>query len=692
MKKITSHPSVGCLLFSVLLFLFNVDALLGQNFQQEIDSMLRRYENTPDLAAQVAILNELAYAYRRVSPDSTLFYAQLALGKATELGDPAGLAKAYKNKGIALFKMGGDQDTIAANYLKAISFAEKAEDYYTQAACYNNIGLISLADLAYNEALLYFLKGVKIFDDHIAGDNFLKALMLGNIGTSYHRDGDSASGIPYYEQAMAMAERIGNKTIPSIFADELASARMREGDLQGAERDIISLMPLQDELGDMESKIETLLTWSELKIIKSEYTAARDYAFAAYEIAKERDFVRNQKQALTRMAQAYQGLGKLDSAANCAKEAIAVQQPGQIYSLNQEAISLLTRIYAQQEKFDTAYHYAQRELALERLNRNEAKQRITADLEAKYHNEQVQAEIKRLSIERRRQQDSIYGLLALVLLILLVLGAMIYQYRQKVLATKALNETNAELERYIQSNLQLENFAHLASHDLREPMRNIVSFSQLLERSAVDKLDEREQEFLSFIVQGTERIDGLVKDLLAYSTVSNAPLDLEAVDLAKVIANVKDDLRQAIQESQAEIEVAALPVLPQADRSRLYQLFQNLLSNAIRYRRPGVAPQISICVEDQGNHYFFRLSDNGIGIDPHYYEHIFLLFKSLENKSVRNNSGIGLATAKRVVEDHRGKIWVEPNTPHGSAFCFTLAKVLRGGQVKELPRQVVENI
>ncbi len=706
MKKITSHPGVWWLLVSVLLFLLDAQALTAQNFQQEIDSMLRRYEYTTDLTNQVAILNEVAYAYRRISPDSTLHYAQLALDKATELGDPGALAYAYKNKGIGLFKMGSDQDTIVAYYLKAIEFAEEAEDYYTQAACYNNIGLISLADLAYNEATQYFLSGVKIFDEHIAGDNFLKALMLGNIGTSYHRDGDNTRGIPYYEQALAMATRIGNKTIPSIFVDELARARMEEGNLEGAERDIISSMPLHDELGDMESKTESLLAWAEVKIMKSEFQAARDHAFAAYQVAKERAFLRNKKQALTRLAQAYQGLGKLDSAVYFAREAISVQEPGQMYSLNQDATSLLTKLYAQQEKFDTAYYYAQQELALERLNRDETKQRIADDLEAKYQNEQRQAEIERLSTERRRQQERIYGLVALVLLILFVLGGMIYQYRQKVLATRALNDTNEELrqteetlkeknkelERYIQSNLQLENFAHLASHDLREPMRNIVSFSQLLERSAVDKLNEREQEFLSFIVQGTERIDGLVKDLLAYSTVSNAPLDLEAVDLSKVIANVKDDLRQAIQESQAEIEVAALPVLPQADRSRLYQLFQNLLSNAIRYRRPGVAPQISICAEDQGDHYFFRLSDNGIGIDPHYYEHIFLLFKSLENKSVRNNSGIGLATAKRVVEDHRGKIWVEPNTPHGSAFCFTLAKVLRGGQVKELPRQVVENI
>ncbi|MEL6970043.1 MAG: ATP-binding protein [Bacteroidota bacterium] len=689
MKRIATGFS--CWRWCILvLFVLSTKMVSAQTFQEQIDSMLHLYQQTEELDLQVALLNEVAFTYRRVFPDSMLYYARLALDKALELEDDAALAYAYKNNGIGLYKLGGNPDSCIHYYKKAIDYAERAQDYYTQAACYNNIGVIKQREVLYNEAVNYFLLGVQVFDDHINGDHFLKALMLGNIATAHHRDGENQKGIPYYESSLAMAERIQNKTIPSIFVDELARARMEEGDLAGAERDILALMPLHDELGDYESKTETLITYAEVLLAKGNYTDAYDIAEQAYEIALEKDFTRNQAMALTRLAQASVGIGEMDRAVMYAQWAGTISEESEINQVSEEILSLLSTSFAQCGDYRQAYIHSVRQLELQARSQNVTKQRIADDLEAKYQNQQRLAEIERLNEERQSQQSSIYGLIALVLVILAVLVSLYYQYRQKLRATRALHqknmalqqaeknlsEKNQELERYIESNMQLENFAHLASHDLREPMRNIVSFSQLLQRSAKERLLDQEQEFLEFIVHGTERIEGLVKDLLAYSTVSNAPLTITDVDLTDLMGDLQNDLRQLIDETEASIEIGALPTQLIADRSRLYQLLQNLLTNAMRYRRQGTPPVISIQAEAKEDHYFFRVADNGIGIDPKYYDQIFMLFKSLNNKSVNNSSGIGLATAKRAVEDHLGQIWVEANSPQGSVFCFTLSRQL----------------
>lgn len=679
----------------VLIITVITQSTSAQTFQEQVDSMLLQYDQAQDAKSQLALLNEIAYAYRRITPDSTLRYAELALRQAFSIQDTTAIAYAYKNKGIGLFKSGAEPDSIVFYYQKAIFFAEHANDHYTQAACLNNIGLTCIANREFNEAIQYFLRGVEIFDEHIKEESFLKALMLGNIGTAYTNDGDHSRGITYYERALAMAERLDNKVIPSIFVDQLAMAKMEAGDLVGAENDILSLMPLQDEIGDFESKAEALLIYSEIKVAKDEFEEARAQAWEAYLLAREREFTRIQTQSLVCLAQSFQGLRQIDSTIWYGQQAIELGTKSANYSLTVQALELMAKVQADNENWQEAYKYKLAQLEIQERSRSVSKQRIAEDLEAKYQNQLRLAEIERLNEEQVAQQYRIYGLMVVVSLVLLILVGMLYQYNQKVIVTKALflkneelkdaeaslSEKNQELQRYIQSNLQLENFVHLASHDLREPMRNIVSFSQLLQRSVGERLTIKEQEYLQFIVRGTERIDGLVKDLLAYSTVRNSPLNITEVDLSNLLVDIQNDLRSLIVETGAKIEIGDLPLYLTADRSRMYQLFQNLLTNAMRYHRIDCPPTITVSAEQFVDHHLFRVADNGIGIDPMYHEQVFMLFKSLDNKLVSNSSGIGLATAKRVVADHKGQIWVESNSPYGSVFCFTLAQELKVNEV-----------
>lgn len=678
---------------TLLLFLLWIGlspSALTQTFQENIDSMILEISLETDTRAQVDLFNEVAYAYRRLSPDSVLLYADQAIALAQKIGYKEGLPFAYKNKGIGFYKLGIATDTVIYYYQKAIDYAEEVNDYYTQAACYNNIGLVGIAKLTYNESIQYFLKGIEVFDEHIPEENRLKALMFGNIGTAYHRDGDNKRGIRYYEESLAMAKRIGDKSIPSIFVDELSRARMEEGDIEGALRDITELMPLHDEIGDFESKAETLLTLSEVKIKMGRFQDCIEHGKEAYAIALERGFTRIRSRALIWVATGLKGKGAYEEAIEKAKLSLEISQQVFSLELQSRAVNILAETYSLLGDYQSAYDYANIYNQLVRQSQDDEKQRIADELEVKYQNEQQLLEINELREEKEEQERRFYGLIILVFFIIGALGLMVYNIRQKNKATAALNEKNRalqaaeqslfeknrELERYIESNLQLENFAHLASHDLREPMRNIVSFSQLLEKSSKEKLTERELEYLAFIRKGTRRIEGLVKDLLDYSTVTNTPLEVTEISMVKLIEEVQVDIRQLLTEKEGKVILQNLPDHFHADRSRMYQLLQNLLTNALRYSRDGIAPEIVVSAEEKTSHYQFQIADNGIGIEAEFFDQIFLLFKTLKNKTISNSSGIGLATCKKVVEDHQGKIWLESKVGQGTTFYFTIAKDL----------------
>ncbi|MCW3127117.1 MAG: sensor signal transduction histidine kinase [Bacteroidetes bacterium] len=236
----------------------------------------------------------------------------------------------------------------------------------------------------------------------------------------------------------------------------------------------------------------------------------------------------------------------------------------------------------------------------------------------------------------------------------------------------ALSHKNRELERYIDSNLQLENFAYIASHDLREPLRSIIGYSQLLERRYGDLLDEEGKQFISHLISSTKNMNMLITDLLLYSRVNTDAIKHQVVHMSEIRAQVMDNLKVMVRESQAIVTWHDMPVAITADKSRLIQLFQNLIANGIKFRTAGKEPLVDIYYRMVGGHHEFEVRDNGIGIDPKFHERIFHIFHRLHNRLQYEGSGIGLATCTKIVEQHRGTIRVISAIGSGSAFIFTI--------------------
>lgn len=232
-----------------------------------------------------------------------------------------------------------------------------------------------------------------------------------------------------------------------------------------------------------------------------------------------------------------------------------------------------------------------------------------------------------------------------------------------------LKRCNLELQR---SNQELEQFAYIASHDLQEPLRVVGSFCQIMAEEYGDKFDEEGKQYLDFIIRSARRMKELIKDLLALSRIHTRAREFTPVDCNEVLTEALENLKMAIGEKNAQIKAEKLPTV-MADKSQLIQLWQNLISNAIKFNR-SPQPIVEITVESLEEEWRFCVADNGIGIAPEFHERIFIIFQRLHSDTEFEGTGVGLAICRKIVTRHGGKIWVESEEGKGAKFYFTLPK------------------
>ena len=249
---------------------------------------------------------------------------------------------------------------------------------------------------------------------------------------------------------------------------------------------------------------------------------------------------------------------------------------------------------------------------------------------------------------------------------IIVVGNDITKRRQ---AEIALDQRSEELAR---SNAELEQFAYVASHDLQEPLRMVSSFVEILAADHKGKLGEEADKHIGFILDGSSRMKALIDDLLAYSRVGTGEVTKSPVDCEEVLVHVTQDLGAVIEESAAKIIHDPLPVVP-GDPTQLGQLFQNLVSNALKFRGE-TPPHIYISVEERAGEWLFQVQDDGIGIEPRHFERIFQMFQRVHHRSEYPGTGIGLAMCKKIVDNHGGRIWIESEIGKGTTFFFCLPK------------------
>nr|WP_246382354.1 sensor histidine kinase [Micromonospora jinlongensis] len=263
------------------------------------------------------------------------------------------------------------------------------------------------------------------------------------------------------------------------------------------------------------------------------------------------------------------------------------------------------------------------------------------------------------------------------------LGEDVDAMRQKIAADLAevraarerIEWVNSQLQKQAEeltrSNRDLEQFAYVASHDLQEPLRKVASFCQLLQRRYAGQLDERADQYIAFAVDGAQRMQRLINDLLAFSRIGRLTTGFVEVDLNKVMGDVAGQTEAARQYADAELTWTDLPVIS-GEEPLLTNLLANLVSNSIKFRRADVAPKVHISARLVGAEWEISCQDNGIGIEPEFADKIFVIFQRLHSKDAYPGTGIGLAIVKKIVEYHGGRVWVDTDVPEGTAIRFTL--------------------
>ncbi|MET8257371.1 ATP-binding protein [Micromonospora sp. NPDC005205] len=263
------------------------------------------------------------------------------------------------------------------------------------------------------------------------------------------------------------------------------------------------------------------------------------------------------------------------------------------------------------------------------------------------------------------------------------LGEDVDAMRQKIAADLAevraarerIEWVNSQLQKQAEeltrSNRDLEQFAYVASHDLQEPLRKVASFCQLLQRRYAGQLDERADQYIAFAVDGAQRMQRLINDLLAFSRIGRLTTGFVEVDLNKVMGDVAGQTEAARQYADAELTWAELPTIS-GEEPLLTNLLANLVSNSIKFRRPDVPSKVHVSARLVGAEWEITCQDNGIGIEPEFADKIFVIFQRLHSKDAYPGTGIGLAIVKKIVEYHGGRVWVDTDVPEGTAIRFTL--------------------
>lgn len=243
---------------------------------------------------------------------------------------------------------------------------------------------------------------------------------------------------------------------------------------------------------------------------------------------------------------------------------------------------------------------------------------------------------------------------------------------EKIEARKSLEEA---LQGLAKTNKELEQFAYIASHDLQEPLRTIASYLQLLERKFSEEIKPEMKEFIQVSVEAAKRQQGLIESLLSYSRVGSDSVKKSKGDSNRILDEVRKDLSSVIQDAKANLVLEGPFPEVYVDQDQIRRLFSNLISNGIKFRSPSRSPEIRIKVKNVPGANIFSVSDNGIGMDPKYFDRIFIIFQKLHTRSEYPGTGIGLSICKKIVENHGGKIWVQSSVGKGSEFFFSLPEV-----------------
>lgn len=701
MKKRTvklslSKPNYPLVRFQLLLLSFLLLSL-GLDAQPiVIDSLWLAVEQAPTLPEKTDELNYLAEYYHDVDPMKAIEISRQALGIADSINYQEGIFYAYNNLGTA-FDGIGQEDSSYHYFDRALVLGVELEDEYALSVVKNNFGLYYLFRGNYQLALKYFQESVGNLED----PGYYLDLMVtyNNIGVIHEEQGNIEKAITYYQKAGEEALQYEDKEFAYLSFGYIEQLRK---DYDKAIAFYENALEISRANKEELSVGEGLYYLGECYLGKGEYSQAREYLLASLDIYHKLGMIPDEVEIYRTIATVYEAEGKNDAALSLYQQAVDLAEESDLNTILVPVFRALARQYALKQEYKTAYQYLLRYQALnDTIYNNETKERI-AQLEMSYELEVSKAERERLQAEQAerealvRQRTILATGSTIVTVLLAVLLIGYYRAnRQKKLINKVLekkvkkrtfelelvnnklSESNEELARVnhklLESNQELERFTYIASHDLKEPLRNITSFIKLIQRKMKDYTDADLKEYLRYVSGNARQMYNMIEDILKFSRITT--LDVKgnnSVELNALMIDVEAALSTLIRNRQAQLKLEQLPSI-KSHKTHIFMVFKNLIENAIKYNE-SKKPSVCIRCQENENHFHFFVKDNGIGIDPKYQEYIFEMFQRMNRQDKYEGTGIGLATCKKIITKYGGTITVESQEGQGSTFHFTWPK------------------
>ncbi len=572
---------------------------------------------------RVNLLTKLARILYKSTPEEALNYATEALHLAYRVGYQQGIGSSSNLIGVIHWYQGNFKDAEEA-FMQALDIRQRIDDTAGMAESYNCLGTIYLAYGVYAKSLEYFIQSLKTREQ--LGHKTELADCYNNIGLVYEKLGDHIKSLDYHQRSLKIRKEINNK---------------------------IGIAYSYSNTGNIYK-------------IKGEYDKALNYYFKSLEITQKVDDNYGMAHCYSLVGEIYCTLGHNEKALKYLSKALSIQEKlgdkaGKAISLNR-----IGEVHARRGKYEDAIDYYYRSLAITR--------KMSADplLESVYHN-LAQAYSAVNDYKSAYKYHVLYSEAKSKLFnedkanaVALVRSE--YEYEKK---NQEIERLNSEQNLLRESKNELELFAGKVAHDLKEPLRMMSSFGTLLEDNYQNRLDENGKEYLSIIKDSSVQMQTLLSDLLEFALSGNPSDNVKQTNLNDTLIIVQNNLRLRIKETKTKLIINELPTV-KGSFSNMVQLYQNLISNAIKFKKPNTTACIRIGYHERDDAYLLFVQDNGIGIAEEHKTHIFQVFTHLDPN--KEGTGIGLATCKKIVKNLNGKIWVESQPGQGSTFYFTLSR------------------
>ncbi|MEN0047547.1 MAG: ATP-binding protein [Bacteroidota bacterium] len=670
-------PLLTLLLFAVSYFYCSAQ---GQSFDAVEKSLLEQLSQAETIQDSIDIYNKLSFNYRRISPQSMMDYADVAIQTGQSANYIKGIAIGYKHKGIACVKLDEKQDSAIFFFEQAISYAESIKDYYTVAACTNNIGRIQIKNLERDQAIQNFFKTITLIDSlKIEDAQFMKAIALGNLGEAFKNKKEYDKAIEYLEQAMTTSKARNAKVIASIYLDELAISYLNIGLEDKAIELIEEALKVQNELNDYESQVEVLLNYADIELAKKQPKESLRRAQQAYQISLQHQLKSMYNRTLLSIAKSYFAIGNLKEAkkhaATVYEDLIVDKSSSNIEKLH--TLQLLSEITFASREYKEAYQYLKLNRNLQQILNDERAAILSKEAAAKYNNDITLAEVERLEKDQLSQRKWINTLLGFLVLIVLLFFIVFSLYRKKTNLANELNQRNKEMT--IQSE-ELQRLSELKdklfstiSHDLKSPIAN---FEQGIHHLLSGELLKEDFFYYAKTLKAdATQLRKSVDELMNWSYMQMIGLQPKVtdVDLHKMVEENINIYRKIAEDKKIVFYNKLAPnCFVKADQEHLNSIVRNLTSNAVKFSNEG---GIIIFRAHQGEDIVtFSVEDQGIGIEKEQLKDIFHPGSTTWGTAGEKGTGLGLALCKEFVEQNGGKIWVKSDIDNGSIFFVTFPK------------------